>query len=144
MKFSIFARRSARKEYWLSVAGLILLSCLLAIFLPEVTSLSNALLFPWIMVWMWRLHDIGKSGWYAALPLIASALVVLAPLAFGGKKILFALAGDQAVLNDPSAPYELYAFMLLGLVLLIQMGFTAWLGWKPGDPAPNKFGPIPV
>lgn len=139
----VFSRRSSRHEYWLSIAFILLVTVLLAVFLPEETSVGNGLIIGWVLVWVWRLHDIGLRGWWSLIPILGSIAILLGFVAFGGFKVLLALGGDPIVLADPTFPYELYALIMLVACMLLQMGFTLWLGLKQGDPGPNRFGEPP-
>ncbi len=67
----------------------------------------------------WRLHDVGRTGWWAAGVLIAFELVAVLALF---KSIPLEVAGGVYI-------------VVLGLVIL--------LGAVPGTPGPNKFGNPP-
>jgi hypothetical protein len=61
----------------------------------------------------------------------------------GGEGLLKAF--EYANTNEGSlSTSEAYAFLGLVLMLLIiQFGFTIWLGLKPGESRENRFGPPP-
>lgn len=73
-----FKGRARRKELWMfllintiisySIAGLTL-----ALEMPELSILSTiysfAVLLPNLGVWVRRMHDVGKSGWFCLIPI---------------------------------------------------------------------------
>jgi uncharacterized membrane protein YhaH (DUF805 family) len=137
-----FTGRSNRQEYWISVALLIAFALVLNFF--NMQAAGAAITIMWIVTWMRRLHDVNLSGWWAALPIALLFGLVGGVIVFGGNdvvKLLRALeAGDETALNGPTA--NLFLLMaLLGLV--IQFGFTIWLGIKRGTQGSNKFGAPP-
>jgi len=70
-----------------------------------------------------RLHDIGKSGWWAA--------------AFFLLEIIVAVVAFSTLSLDA-------AKTVLGLFVLVVVGFLIWLGSVPGQPEPNSFGEPPA
>ncbi|MFT4255267.1 MAG: DUF805 domain-containing protein [Caulobacter sp.] len=69
-----------------------------------------------------RLHDLGRSGWWAG-----GFFIIETALIFGGGFIL------------PPQAYQ----SALGLVVLLLAGLLVWLGALPGKSAENRFGPPP-
>lgn len=109
--------RASRREYWVYVGLLILLSLVLRYAPPIVGLVFNMVL---IFVQIRRLHDFGRSGWWAAAAMLAS-LVPAAPLVF--------LAGEGVAILVGTA---------IALVLIVLIGALR------GDVGDNRFGPPPL
>jgi uncharacterized membrane protein YhaH (DUF805 family) len=77
-----------------------------------------------------RLHDVGRSGWWA-LAAAAALCIWTAVLAFG---LVIVLGADAFV------PGSFGQTAMLALLLLPALGFTLWLHLAPGDPSTNRFG----
>jgi uncharacterized membrane protein YhaH (DUF805 family) len=109
------AGRASRREYWIMTAGIFALSLLIAEAVPAAsTGLTVALAF----IQLRRLHDFGRSGWWA---LGAATLPLVALLLWG------------SVTED----------LILTLGFLVQAVLVVLIGAIPGDPAENRFGPPP-
>lgn len=136
---NFLAGRSGRKEYWVSVILTVVLLLALTLLVPSRSSGGSAAVVVWLLVFARRLHDIGRSGWWGVLAMLASAAPLILALVLGGPGMLGALAGQ----DEPSGAGELW--LLVGLIgpLLIQFGFTLWLGLQKGDAGDNRFGPPP-
>ena len=99
-KYTVFAGRSRRKEYWFFVLFNILVSLALAI-VDYFTGTYNArygmgllgglytlaVLIPAIAVTVRRLHDTGRSGWWF--------LIVLVPIVRGIVLLVFMVLDSQ-------------------------------------------------
>lgn len=107
------------------------------------TLVSIALIWPNLAITVKRLHDMGKSGWLAAIP-YAVAIV--------GMIVGFSMMGLGAIMNaeqleneDPAAVLALIgpAFGVFGIIALVGLGFLLWIGLTPEQPGTNRFGPNP-
>lgn len=110
--------RSNRREYWLSILGLVVLNVVLTAGLqnPMLTSLIS---FPiWVFIASRRLHDFGQTGWWSLIP-------------FGAGFVL-GLARGAGIPFSSSAETMTNAAVML--VMLIVVGSV------PGAPGPNRFG----
>ena len=136
--------RSGQKEYWIWIGVIVLAMAVITIILPNDSGLSRIFGIAWIIAWIRRLHDVGKSGWVVLGPMALQFALVLVPIFALGGNFARALTGDEAALSDEATPNALYAALVIGTVLLIQIGFSVWLGIKPGDSGPNKYGPSPI
>lgn len=128
-KYATFQGRARRSEYWwfvLFVAGTNLIGSALDMLFgwAEVgvfgILFSLALLLPGLTVLVRRLHDTGRTGWWALLPFALAPLGLAAGSAFGEAGI--AAAGFVAV-----------AIWIVAIVVLA----------RPGTPGPNRFGDNP-
>ena len=140
--FSFFTGRSNRQEYWISVGLLIVAAVVLAAF--QMQAASAAITIMWIITWVRRLHDIGRPSWVAAIAIAAIFVLVAVGVMLGGKEAIAFIQQTQmsgaTVVATRGA--EIFAVTIL-LGLLVQFGFTIWLGVKKGDDGSNKFGPPP-
>jgi uncharacterized membrane protein YhaH (DUF805 family) len=106
--------RANRKEYWLYVGVLAAVGMLAAQVAP-VLSLAGALVLVYAQIR--RLHDFGRTGWWAV-----ACLLLQVPLAF----VLYYSLGEEAALLIGNAPV---------------LAPIAWIGAVPGHPHENRFGP---
>src|SRR6185312_14584545 len=138
--FSFFTGRSNRQEYWISVVLLFVVAFVLTALHME--SAGAAISIMWVITWIRRLHDIGRSGWWAAAPVGLIVAVVFGAVALGGQPLINALAAVQAMNTSYVIPDNV-AYLLFGIGLaavIIQFGFTIWLGAKKGNDGSNRFG----
>ena len=119
-KYARFAGRARRKEFWMFGLFNALVAVVLAGVAQAVPALqilpmaySVAVSIPQLCVSIRRLHDIGKSGWWAALP-------------YGAMSLWFALPCSATAL----------AALAVNIVML------AWYV-RPGDAGPNAWGDDP-
>lgn len=138
-----FEGRTRRSHFW--IGWLICLGAgVVASWLPVVGALiSIALIWPQLAIAVKRLHDMGKSGWFAAIPWVANIV--------GGCFAVFTI-GFTAIANsaalereEPAAILALLgpAFGVVGLLVLVNLGFLLWIGVTDSQPGDNQFGPNP-
>jgi uncharacterized membrane protein YhaH (DUF805 family) len=111
--------RTNRATYWLCLAALAILYGALNAFSQKQVAVSEGVL---IVLCIPRLHDIGRSGWWAG------AVFALE---------LATAAGAFLTLSLQQATIVMGVFVLLVCVLLI------WLGAIPGQPETNVYGDPP-
>ena len=142
MLFS-FEGRLRRSHFW--IGWLILLGVgVVAGWIPFLGAvLSLLLIWPNLAISVKRLHDMGHTGWLVVIPWIVTTVAI-----FAG----FGMIGMSAIMNagaleneDPAAILALLgpAFGLLGLVMLIGLGFLLWVGLTDSQKGANRFGPNP-
>lgn len=105
--------------------------------------LSIALIWPNLAIAVKRLHDMGQSGWLAAIPWVANIIGVIFIVMSVGASIFMNM--DALENEDPAAVWALFAPMLGGwaILFLINLGFLLWIGLSDSKPGPNKYGPNP-
>ncbi|MCS6624804.1 DUF805 domain-containing protein [Roseibacterium beibuensis] len=105
--------------------------------------LSIALIWPNLAITVKRLHDMGHTGWLAAIP-YAVAIV--------GTIVAISMIGVTAIMNmealdneDPAAIFAVVgpAIGLFGLMFLVGLGFLLWIGLTESQPGDNRFGSSP-
>ncbi|MDG2531937.1 DUF805 domain-containing protein [Caulobacter endophyticus] len=111
--------RLNRASYWV-IVGVAIAAMLVAslVFRRQLPSALVVMLIAAIP----RLHDLGRSGWWAG-----GVFIAVMALIFGGQYVL----APQALQNA------------LGVVVLVLPGLLIGLGALPGQKADNAFGPPP-
>ena len=112
--------RMNRVTYWVGLIAILALYAILNFISKKQVAVSEVVL---ILVAVPRLHDIGKSGWWAGAAFILEIAVVVAGF---------------TMLPPNEALMAMGGFVLVVAVLLI------WLGCVGGDAEPNKFGEPPA
>ncbi|MDB5465739.1 MAG: hypothetical protein JWQ46_501 [Phenylobacterium sp.] len=107
--------RAGRREYWFLVAMIFALGFALS-FVPGLRSANSALTVVLALVQARRIHDFGRTGWWALLAAVAPAAAL--PL--------------MMVTSLEAA---------LGVGLLLELALIVWIGVIPGDADENRFGP---
>ncbi|MFL5296625.1 MAG: DUF805 domain-containing protein [Phenylobacterium sp.] len=108
--------RAGRREYWAYVGAIVLL-CFTLQWVPPVASLVGATVLALLQAR--RLHDFGRSGWWAVAAMAAPIPVAL---------MTYAMASEEEAI-------------LAGTI--VTFGLIVLIGAIPGDPGGNRFGPAP-
>jgi uncharacterized membrane protein YhaH (DUF805 family) len=161
-KYATFSGRARRPEFWKFVLFIFLASIVLAaidglIFGPSMVEnhesgskgplasiFSLLTILPVLAVTWRRLHDTGRPGWYAFLPLLVSTGLFF---------FLFVGVFGFSMMENAGVPQEALvgaatALGVTGIVIavLFQLGLTALLIWwltRPSDASTNAYGPEP-
>jgi uncharacterized membrane protein YhaH (DUF805 family) len=112
--FSWLAGRAGRREYWVTVAFLLAISFAL----PAPPLFRAAFLAILVIAQVRRVHDFGRTGWWAAAATVAPLLCLPVLLVATEEDVLLMGAG-------------------LSLILMVAIGAI------PGDRNPNRFGAPP-
>jgi len=133
-----FEGRAARTPFWHYVLVYIVIYIALAIvdrilWTGALRGLySLALFLPTLGITVRRLHDTGKSGWWALLMAVPAVISILAAISF--------FIGALGAL--------LGLFLLFGTLLpiagLAALAALIYLCAQPGTPGPNQYGPDPM
>ena len=105
--------------------------------------LSIALIWPNLAITVKRLHDMGHTGWLAAIPYVVGIVGTIVAISMIG---LTAFMNMDALDNEePAAIFALIgpAIGLFGLMFLVGLGFLLWIGLTDSQPGDNRFGPNP-
>lgn len=111
--------RINRTTFWLAIGVIVIFYIVLNLLSTKPQGVQEFVL---AMACVPRLHDIGKSAWWAFVAFVVEIVVVVGA---------FAVLPAQFV----SLPVALFTLILAGLII--------WLGLIPGDPLANRFGEPP-
>ncbi len=107
--------RANRKEYWIWVAPLFAIAVILEVVGIPGGGLATGL--PMLFIWIRRLHDLGRSGWWAPAINVVTNVTSLLGLAF------------------PSLAASAMVGGLFYIAALVALGSLR------GQPAANAYGP---
>ena len=138
-----FEGRLRRQNFWISWLILLGVGVVLG-WLPFLGILiSIGLIWPNLAITVKRLHDMGRTGWLAAIPYA----VAFIGSTIGGFMIGVSAIANSAALDreEPAAILALIGpvFGLIGLIMLVCLGFLIWIGVTDSQPGTNRFGPNP-
>ena len=141
-------------------AALILIALGFILALPEALGMTGALttiaalisfllLYPWVVIWIKRYHDAGKSGWTSLVPIIIyiiAAIVLMMVLLGDEFMAMFQAASEGASQAETEAMAEEMGQgkqipLLIATTVLsaaIALGFNAII---KRDDHENQFGP---
>ncbi len=138
-----FNGRLRRQHFWISwlilfgagfVTGLI----------PIIGGLIGlVLIWPNVAITVKRLHDMGKTGWFAVIPWVANIVGIVMIISAVGMSII---TNPQAFENeDPSAVLAMFGSMMGGIAVLflVNLAFLLWIGITDSERGDNRFGPNP-
>ncbi len=138
--------RIAQQTFWLGAAICSAIS-IIALFVPKIGNLLwLASWFPWIMITIKRLHDMGKSGWVMLIAPVANLLIVIAATVLLGRAVFVTLLQKdivQSTLDMGAAAGVGGMFLLSGGLLLFNTIWLIWIGGTPGTPDVNRYGRPP-
>lgn len=134
--------RLIRKHFWISYLILYAASIVLSL-IPVINLIAApAILWGKFAVNIKRLHDMGKSGWLAAVPLAVSALSTLIALSTIGYLLAIIASGDTDAAETLVASIA-FNGMILSVLGLVNLGFLLWIGLTDSQTGTNKYGPNP-
>lgn len=141
--FFSFEGRTRRSHFW--IGWLVCLGLgVVSGWIPVLgLLLSIALIWPNLAITVKRLHDMGHTGWLAAIPYVIGIVgSIVAVMMMGASAFMNASALEN---EDPAAILALIgpAMGLVGVMLLIGLGFLLWIGLTDGQRGDNRFGPDP-
>lgn len=140
-----FNGRLRRSHFWIGFA-IIFGASLVANFIPFLGILiSLGLIWPNLAISVKRLHDMGKSGWFVAIPY---GIGIVLGIGATGNMIAAIVANGGSAEDFESNPSAVLALMapamgLLALSGLIGLAFLIWIGAVDSQPGANKYGPNP-
>ena len=131
--------RIGQKDYWIGF-GILFAANLVLSWLPLIgTVISLFLAYAGICLASKRLHDMGRSGWLAAIPYgVLLAAIVLSAVSFIG--MIGAASYDSGMGMMAGAGFM---GLLWTLVFVVNVAFVIWLGVTAGQQGDNLYGPPP-
>ncbi len=138
-----FQGRLRRQHFW--VGWLLCLGVgVVAGWIPFLGILiSLALIWPNLAITVKRLHDMGHTGWLAAIPFVAGVVGVVGVFMAIGTAYM---TNYSAIENDDPAAILALLGPSIGIILLVclvQLGFLIWIGVTDSRRGDNRFGPNP-
>lgn len=135
-KYFVMSGRARRAEYWWWILGVFCWGIVAfvadwAVFGyseepgPIQAIINLMVLAPGLCVFVRRLHDTGRSGWYFWTPIAGAA----AGIAFGA--IFGPSLGQSASIG-------------VGLIIIAPILLSIWWLTRPSEPGPNRYGPNPL
>ena len=138
-----FEGRTRRSHFW--IGWLICLGIgVVAGWIPLIGFvISIGLIWPNLAITVKRLHDMGMSGWIAAVPFVANIIGCIMMFVSVGASVFMNAAALEN--EDPAAIFALLGpmFGIMGILFLVNIGFLLWVGLSEGKPGSNKYGPNP-
>jgi uncharacterized membrane protein YhaH (DUF805 family) len=138
--------RIGQKDFWIGFLILFVANIVLN-FIPVVGQIAQlVLIYAGICLMSKRLHDMGKSGWLAAVPygLMAIAMVLTILTVFG----VMAASGAGQYGAPAAGMGAVAAAGMAGMVMivagLVSLAFLLWVGLSKGNPGDNQYGPAPT
>ena len=131
--------RIGQKDYWIGF-GILFAANLVLSWLPLIGVLiSLAAAYAGICLASKRLHDMGKSGWLAAIPYgVFIAATVLTAVSFIGMMGAATYDNGMGMLAGAG-----FMGLLWTAAFVLNVGFVIWLGVTAGQPDDNLYGPPP-
>jgi uncharacterized membrane protein YhaH (DUF805 family) len=141
--FFSFEGRTRRSHFW--IAWLVCFGLGVVVgWIPVIGGLIGLLLiWPNLAITVKRLHDMGHTGWLAAIPYAVGIVGTIVAISMMG---VSAITNASALENeDPAAIMALMgpALGLFALMFLVGLGFLLWIGLTDSQRGDNRFGPNP-
>ncbi len=138
-----FNGRLRRQHFWISWLILLGVSVVTS-WIPFIGVLIGLILiWPNLAITVKRLHDMGKTGWFAVIPWVATIIGFFMIISAVGMAIF---TNPQAFENkDPAAALSMLGSMMGGLAImgLVGLAFLLWIGITDSQRGDNRFGPNP-
>lgn len=138
-----FNGRLRRQHFWIS--WLILLGAGVVLgWIPVLGFfLSLALIWPNVAIVVKRLHDMGKSGWFAVIPWVANIVGFFMIVSAVGMTIFTNPEAFES--EDPTVMLSMFGSMMGGLAVmfLVNIAFLLWIGVTDSQRGDNQYGPNP-
>lgn len=132
--------RLGRRDFWTAWFLLAIATAALRMFGVVGELLGLLLAFPQICLFSKRLHDVGRSGWWAGL---IAGLACLGRLAADVLKAAQSV-GPDAKYYAEAAPIQAAASVVVVVCTVTAIGLFYRFGARRGDPADNRYGPPPA
>jgi uncharacterized membrane protein YhaH (DUF805 family) len=158
-KFIHLGGRASRSEYWWFYLFVILATVAaqtidsLIFGFPAINEsgrypltliVSFVLFWPTLSAGWRRMHDTGHPGWYVILPqAIAMAGLIAFMVGVFGFGLVEGATGDTQTYRGIAGVVGVAGLVALWAAVLAAFVLKLWWLTRPGDPAPNAYGPPP-
>lgn len=145
-KYATFNGRASRSEYWWYFLFTVIVSIILGAISDTLSNIFNLAVFlPGLAVLVRRLHDVGKSGWYALLFYMPFVLLTAYFIYIMSKVDLKAFeANDTEALKNALADSSPGLLAILGLLCIVSVIYMLVLLCRAGDDGTNAYGVNPL
>ena len=133
--------RIGRQTYW--IGWLVLVAVHILLGWTGIAALVAT--YSWVVISVKRFHDMGKTGWLAAIPLVAWVVAIASIFPIAITAIAAGVSGASegetiaAVLTAVGGAALM--FLAAGVISIV---FLIWQGVALGDPGENRYGPAPT
>ena len=160
-KFATFSGRAARSEFWWFVLFVVLVAFALSFVdaallgggsasvdgdpRQPITGLWQLLTLLPLLAAAWRrMHDTGRPGWYALLPMIVSvAVLFFLMIGVAGFGLAGRAGADAGVLGQLAGAFGAAGALIFAVAMIFLPLVLIWWLTRPSEPVPNAFGPPP-
>lgn len=138
-----FEGRLRRSHYWISWLILLAIGFVVGLVSIIIPFANLLMLWPQLATQVKRLHDMGRSGWWAAAPIAANLVgLIILIMTFG-----FAVFNNPQIFEneDPATIMAILMpmFWVGAILMIINLGFWLWIGIADTQPGRNQYGPDP-
>lgn len=143
--YSMFAfeGRLRRSHFWINWVILLVFGSVVGL-IPVLGQLVGlVLIWPNIAIQVKRLHDMGRTGWWAALPFGVTLVGVVGAIT---GLVMGALRNPDAYQNeDTAAVLSMMGPMIFAFIgiVLVNLGFLLWIGIVDSQAGSNAHGANP-
>lgn len=132
--------RIGQREFWTGVVILVVGNILISVIPVLGVLIWLVLVWVGIAVYGKRLHDVGKSAWFHAIPWAVTLLLSLDALIMTVNAIMGATSrGSESVILASSGMMGPLFF----LGNLVWLGYTLWVGLMDSELGENAYGQAP-
>uniref|UniRef100_B0SVY6 DUF805 domain-containing protein n=1 Tax=Caulobacter sp. (strain K31) TaxID=366602 RepID=B0SVY6_CAUSK len=135
--------RIGRQAFW--IGWLMLLGAhVVAGWIPLIGQLIGLVaVFAWVCLCSKRLHDMGRSGWWQALPIVLGPVLIIgSALSIGFSAILGEITNTD---TDWAALAGVGGLLVsVAIAFVAVAAFTLWVGIAEGQPSDNRYGEPPL
>ena len=107
--------------------------------------LSLLLIWPNLAIAVKRLHDMGRTGWFVAIPFVLGMVLSIVAFAMIGTAIVADGRSPEDFAADPAAAIAMMGpvFGVIAILTIVNLAFLLWIGIADSQRGANKFGPNP-
>lgn len=139
--------RIGRQDFWVGWLILFFGGWMLHL-LPVIGTLIWLVsIYCWVVLYAKRLHDFGRSGWWALIPVASNAIGFALVLGLIVVAVVALVAGHAAYADTtgwwaagPVLGGAAGVAAIAGVLCVVHLLFLLWVGLTPGTPGRNRYG----